>query len=254
MIGPLSYVGGKNRFAKIILPLIPPHRTYCEPFFGGGQIFFRKPPSEIEIINDLSRDVINFFRVCQNHHEELVRYLKYTLVSREWFKLYKLQDPETLTDVQRAARFFFLQKNSYGGIVANRNYKITIESLPNYNPERIPEVIEETRKRLQRVQIECLPYQRILEKADRAETFFFLDPPYWGKKNLYEFDFTENDFAEFREMLGRLKGKFLLTLNDLPPVRDLFSGFHQKPISLSYSAANLPGRRYAELLISNYKI
>jgi len=251
MVGPLSYIGGKNRLAKTIIPLIPQHKTYVEPFFGGGQVFFHKEPSRVEIINDLNDDIVNFFRVCQSHYEELVRYLKYMLLSRQLFELCKQTSPESLTDIQKAARFFYLQKNAYGGLVTSQRYKLTVEQHPNYNPERIPESLAQAHQRLQRVQIECLPYQQILERCDRKETFFYLDPPYWDKY-LYRFNFEEQDFIELQQILKTLKGKFILSLNDVPEVRKLFADFHLRQVTLSYTAGNLPGRKYPELLIANF--
>src|SRR5207247_11050245 len=108
MVGPLSYLGGKNRLAKKIISLIPEHTTYVEPFCGGAQVFFHKEPSAVEILNDLNEDIFNFLRVCKLHHKELLRYLHFCIVSRRWFELFEKTPPETLTDVQRAARFFFL--------------------------------------------------------------------------------------------------------------------------------------------------
>lgn len=251
MRGPLSYIGGKNRLAKTIVSLIPKHKTYVEPFFGGGQVFFHKEPSAVEIINDLNQEIFNFFRICQHHHEELSRYLQYTLMSRKWFELCQATDPTLLTDVQKASRFFYLQKNCFGGLVNSRHYKLTVEQHPNYNPERVPELLERTHQRLLHTQIECLPYQEVLKRCDRPETFFYLDPPYWNKQ-LYHFNFKEKDFVELQQILTSLKGKFILSLNDVPEVRKLFAHFHQKPVSLSYTAANLAGRKYQELLISNF--
>src|SRR5258707_1207679 len=112
MLSPLSYIGGKSALSKQIISIFPKHTTYIEAFAGGSQVLFRKDPSKVEILNDLDREVTNFFRVCQQHYEELVRYFRFSLVSREWFDLLKATDPTTLTDIQRAARFFYLQKNS----------------------------------------------------------------------------------------------------------------------------------------------
>src|SRR6266478_2787679 len=83
MIGPLPYVGGKNRLATKIISLLPEHTTYVEPFAGGAQVLFHKPPSHVEVLNDLDFDIVNFFRVCQWHYEELVRHLRFGLVSRK---------------------------------------------------------------------------------------------------------------------------------------------------------------------------
>src|SRR5579863_5874311 len=106
MIGPLPYIGGKNRLAKKIISLLPEHITYVEPFAGGAQVLFHKLPSEVEVLNDLDFDIVNFFRVCQWHYEELVRYLRYSLASRKLHEMHLAAKPETLTDIQRAGRFF----------------------------------------------------------------------------------------------------------------------------------------------------
>ena len=142
MKGPLAYVGGKNRLASKIIQVFPKHTTYIEPFAGGAQVFFRKEPSRVEVLNDLDGEIVNFFRVCQWHHEELIRYLRYLVVSRRIHELLGAQDPSLLTDVQRAGRFLYLQKTSFGGLVIKQNYHYHLANRPNYNPERIPESIE----------------------------------------------------------------------------------------------------------------
>src|SRR5579863_10759792 len=154
MVGPLSYIGGKNRLATRIISMLPEHTTYVEPFAGGAQVLFHKRPSNVEVLNDLDYDVVNFFRVCQWHYEELVRYLRFCLASRKLHELHVKTDPSTLTDIQRAGRFFYLQKNSFGGLVLKHNFNYGVSSRSNYNAERIPEIIEATHRRLQRVQIE----------------------------------------------------------------------------------------------------
>jgi DNA adenine methylase len=253
MIGPLAYLGGKNRLARKIISLIPEHTTYCEPFSGGAQVFFHKEPSKVEILNDLNEDIFNFLRVCQLHHEELIRYLRFTVVSRRWFELFEKTAPETLTDIQRAARFFYLQKNCYGGLVVRRNFIVSVQDRANYNPEAIPELLARTHERLLHVELECLPYQEVLKRHDRPLTFFYLDPPYFGLKH-YKFNFEENDFIELARQLKSVKGKFLLSLNDVPEIRTIFAGFNFRPLTLAYSSQSKAGRRYGELFISNYTL
>src|SRR5277367_165864 len=107
---PLSYIGGKRPLAKRLIEMFPEHKAYVEAFSGGAQVLFRKEPSKVEVLNDLDGELVNFYRVCQQHYEELVRYLNFSLVSREWFDLLDTMDAKTLTDIQRAARFFYLQK------------------------------------------------------------------------------------------------------------------------------------------------
>jgi len=250
--GPLAYIGGKNRIAKQIIETFPQHVTYAEPFAGGAQVLFHKEPSTVEILNDLDSDVVTLFRVCQSHHDELVRYLKFTVTSREWFDRLQAQDPKDLTDIQRAARFFYLQKNAYAGLVRKRKFGYSVTEPSRFNPENLPELIHDTHKRLARVQIEHLPYEQILERYDRPTTVFYLDPPYFGRK-LYNFNFAENDFVELAKRLGELHGKFVLSLNDVPEVRRIFSQFHIREIELAYTAQQTAGKRFRELLITNYK-
>ena len=251
MIGPLPYIGGKRVIAKQLIALFPEHTTYVEAFAGGAQVLFRKEPSEVEVLNDLDGEIVNFYRVCQQHYEELIRYFRFIVMSRAWHGLLKSTDPKTLTDVQRAARYMYLLKNSYAGLVRDLNYSGSVTQLPSFNLERLPESIEQAHKRLVRVQIESLPYEEILKRYDRPTTLFYLDPPYYGRK-LYNYNFEPEDFATLAERLKPLQGKFVLSLNDVPQVRALFSDFCIRDIDLHYTAQKVAGRRYKELIITNY--
>ena len=251
MIGPLPYIGGKNRLAKKIISMLPEHVTYVEPFAGGAQVLFHKAPSHVEVLNDLDYEIVNFFRVCQWHYEELIRYLRYCLSSRRLHELHVKSDPATLTDVQRAGRFFYLQKNSFGGLIVRQMFHYGVTQPSNYNLDRIPQIIEQAHRRLARVQIESLPYEEILKRYDRPTTVFYLDPPYWERK-LYKFNFSEADFQNLERHLHKLKGKFLLSLDDRKEVRQLFRNFHLQPVALAYSAKRDATARHAELLIANF--
>lgn len=251
MIGPLAYIGGKNRLAKTIIAMLPEHITYVEPFAGGAQVLFHKAPSNVEVLNDLDFDIVNFFRVCQWHYEELVRYLKYCLVSRKIHEMHLATNPATLTDIQRAGRFFYLQKNSFGGLILKQKFHYGVTCPSNYNPERVPEMLAKAHERLQRVQIESLPYEQVLEKYDRPTTCFYLDPPYW-ERVLYRHNFTKDDFIALEDRLSRIEGKFLLSLDDHPEVRKLFGRWHFTPVDLTYTALRSPGKRFRELVISNF--
>ena len=252
MIGPIPYIGGKNRLAAQIIALFPDHTTYVEAFAGGAQVFFHKQPSKVEVLNDLDNEVVNFYRCCQSHYGELVRYLKFTIASRRWFDILNATDPGTLTDIQRAARFLYLQKNCFGGLVVKQHFHYGVTQPSNFNPERIPEAIEEAHHRLARVQIESLPYEQVLEKYDRPTTLFYLDPPYWDRK-LYKFNFKEDDFRSMVERLKKLTGKFILSLDDHPKVREVFKPFRMQRTELHYTAQRQTGTRFAELLITNFE-
>jgi DNA adenine methylase len=251
MVGPLSYIGGKNRLAKKIISILPEHTTYVEPFAGGAQVLFHKQPSNVEVLNDLDFEVVNFFRVCQWHYEELIRYLRFCLVSRKLHELHVKTDPATLTDIQRAGRFFYLQKNSFGGLILKQKFHYGVTQPSNYNLERIPLIIEQTHKRLARVQIESLPYEQVLQKYDRPTTVFYLDPPYWERK-LYKFNFSEADFRSLEQRLRVLQGKFILSLDDRTEVRELLAGFRIQTVDLAYTAKRDTRARHKELLITNF--
>jgi DNA adenine methylase len=250
MRGPLGYIGGKTRVAHRLIAFFPPHRTYVEPFVGGGAVLFAKPPSRVEVVNDIDGDVVNFLRCCQLHQDELIRYLAFTVASRQMHVIYSRQDPDTLTDIQRAARFLFLQRNSFAGRVTGRSFHYSVMDKSNYNPTRLPEVLKAAARRLERVQVEQRPYQEVLDRFDRPSSFFFCDPPYIGRK-LYRANLEDGEFAEMAERLGWLRGKFLLTINDCELARKLFSRFNIQEFSMSYSCAR-SAPKVRELLVSNY--
>lgn len=251
MRGPISYIGGKNRLAKLIIAKLPEHTTYVEPFAGGAQVFFHKPRSKIEVLNDLDGELVNFYRVCQSHYEELVRYMRYMLVSREWFKWLEAVPLEALTDIQKAARFVYLQKNAYGGRVTRKAYAIHVASAPGFNPETLEKILAEAHERLMRVQIERLPYEQVLKLYDSPSTFFYLDPPYYDIR-LYRYNLEHKDFKAMATTLKNLNGKFLLSINDHEEVRRLFSDFVIETVPIAYSLHGIAGRRHQELLIKNF--
>jgi|SRR5579859_1219989 len=252
MAGPLSYIGGKNRLAKRVIEIFPEHLTFVEAFAGGAQVFFRKEPSKIEVLNDLDGEIVNFYRVCQQHHEELLRYFKFVVVSRTWFDLLKRSDPSTLTDIQRAARYLYLLRNCFASLILNPSYHRNVVQPPSFNLSGLPELIENAHKRLERVQLECAPYEEVIGRFDRNTTLFYLDPPYWGRQ-LYRHNLGEADFEKLAGQLKKIRGKFILSLNDVPEVRKLFEGFHIEGVELHYTAQKSAGKRYKEVLIMNFK-
>lgn len=251
MRGPLAYIGGKRAVAKEIIAVLPKHVTYVEPFAGGAQIFFAKEPSKVEVLNDLDGELVNFYRVIQRHYEELIRYMRFTIVSRMVFDLLKAANLEQLTDIQRAARMLYLQKTSYAGRVTRQNFRTGIVQAPGLNPERIPELIEETHRRLARVLLECLPYEKVLAKYDSPATCFYVDPPYFEVKH-YKFNLDPEDFRTLAERLGAIKGSFVLSLNDVPEVRAIFGAFRIGSIEMAYTAQKTAGKRFKEVLITNF--
>lgn len=238
MKSPLNYLGGKSRLAPKIVARIPKnHVCYCEPFCGAGWVFFAKQPSHVEVINDRDRELVTFWRVVQNHLEEFLRFYKYAVVSRHIFEFEKRKDPAGLTDIQRAVRYYYLQKLSFAGKTVGRTFGTGTERPSNLNLSNVEETLLDVHWRLERVTIECLDGCECIRRYDRAHTFFFIDPPYWATAG-YAIPFEEKDYSALRETLDGLKGRFLLTLNDIPAVRSLFKGFSIERVSLRYTAGN----------------
>jgi hypothetical protein len=127
---PLSgWLGGKSRLAARIIERMPEHKCYVEPFAGAAWVLFRKQESTVEVLNDINKEIITLYRCLQWHLEEFLRYFKWVLVSRDEFERLKRAVPDTLTDIQRAARFFYLQQSCYGGRVNNPTFGYPRDSV-----------------------------------------------------------------------------------------------------------------------------
>jgi len=259
MNSPLSYLGGKSRLADRIVEIIPEdHTCYCEPFCGAAWVFFRKQPSKVEVINDADGELVTFWRVIQNHLEEFLRYYRFAIVSRELFDLANKMNPETLTDVQRAVRYFYLQKSGFGGKTVSRTFGTGATSPARLNLVTLEETLLEVHWRLARVTVEHLDAVECIRRYDRPETLYYLDPPYWHTAG-YAVPFGDNDYPRLCEALSGLTGRFILSLNDTPEVRRIFKVFKMQRIKTTYSSGN--GRVAAvdrsasrsELIIHNLK-
>ncbi len=254
MKSPLAYVGGKSILSREIVKMIPEHKTYCEAFAGAGWVFFRKEPSSTEVLNDLDSDLISFYRVLQNHLEEFLKQFKWLLTSREVFDDWKNQiEGRGLTDIQKAARYFYLQRLCFGGRVKNRSFGVVIEDTPRINLLRIEEELSHVHLRLVGVTIENLNWKEFISRYDRPETFFYLDPPYYLKP-CYKYNFDGiNSFVELKDVLLGIKGKFILSLNDHPEIRSVFKDFKIRPVKLNYSVSKEKVTQGEELIISNFQ-
>ena len=250
-----AYFGGKIRLAKVVIKRINevPHDAYAEPFVGMGGIFLRRPHApRAEFINDLSGDVANFFRILQRHYAPFTEMIRYQLTGRREFERLAATDPKTLTDLERAARFLYLQKVAFGGMIVSRSFAVRPERSAGFDTAKLVPLLADIHERLSGVVIECLPYQEFIQRYDTEETLFYLDPPYWGNEKQYERGlFRRSDFARLAELLADLKGRFILSINDTPAIRRLFESFHIAEVSTVYSATNKAERRTHELIISN---
>ena len=250
----IPYFGGKTRLARTIIARMPEHTCYVEAFCGAAAVFFAKEPSKSEVINDVNRDLVTLYRAVQNHPDELHRQFKYALVSRVEFDRLLAANPETLTDIQRAARFLYLQRMSFGGKQYRRNFNMVRTGKPKLNLFTLEETLEAAWRRLAQVLIECKDFRDLIPCYDRPFTFFYLDPPYWRIAG-YEHNFADQDFVDLAEILAGIKGRFLLSINDTPEVREIFGRFKIEEVTLKYSVGTPEGghaKLSTELLVSNY--
>jgi DNA adenine methylase len=174
----IPWIGGKRRLAKHILPLFPEHTCYVEPFCGAAALYFMKKPAKVEVLNDISGELVNLYRVVQHHLEEFTP----VQVGTDFTEMYKwLQiTPEViLTDIQRAARFYYLQKMAFGGKVSGQTFGTASTSPPRMNLLRIEEELSAAHLRLARTYVEHLDWKTCIQKYDRPHTLFYADPPYW---------------------------------------------------------------------------
>lgn len=249
----IPYFGGKSRLAKNIIARFPEHQCYVEVFAGAANVFFAKEARGTEVINDLDLDLVTLYRTVKHHPEELHRQFKYVLISRDEFSRLLQVNPDTLTDIQRAARYLYLQRMCFGGRSKGRSFGTSTTGVPRLNLFTLQRLLEEAWLRLSQVMIECLDFRDLIPRYDREHTLFFLDPPYW-KFNCYEHNFAEKDFYDLAEVLAGIKGRFMMTINDTPEIREIFKRFWIEEVELKYSMCKKEGSRSqirTELLIGN---
>lgn len=254
---PAGYIGGKRRLAKRLCELIDatPHRTYAEAFVGMGGVFLRRRlQPRAEVINDFSGDVANLFRILQRHYPQFMDTLRFQITGRREFERLKASPPATLTDLERAGRFLYLQRTAFGGKVRGRNFGVSPSESAAFDLNKLGPLLAELHERLAGVTIENLPWQQFIDRYDRPGTLFYLDPPYWGSEDDYGAElFTRDQFAQMAERLARLQGRFILSINDVPEIRKLFGHFQLIPVDLKYSISGGAGVDAAELIVIGEK-
>lgn len=248
----VPWIGGKSRLAKRILPLFPEHSCYVEAFAGGAALFFRKEPVTAEVLNDINGDLVNLYRVVQHHLDEFVRQFRWSLTSRQMYGWLNTTRPETLTDVQRAARFYYLQRQGFGGKVEGRTFGTATTAGPRLNLTRLEEDLSHAHIRLAQATIEHLPWQDCIARYDRPHTLFYCDPPYWGTEG-YGIGFGLDQYAAMAELARTIKGRMVISVNDIPEMREAFAGltFHTADITYSVGGAGRSNGKSGELIICN---
>lgn len=211
---------------------------------------FRRPPSEV--INDLSGDVATLFRVLQEHYPYFVDMLRWRLTSRAEFDRLRALPADRLTDLQRAARFLYLQRLAFGGKVAGRSFGVDRRTPGRFDVTKLEPMLADIHERLAGVVIEALPYADLIRRYDGPDVLFYLDPPYVGCEDDYGDGFAPGDFARMAEQLGGITGKFVLSINDTPLARDVFGRFQIEaaPVTYTIGTSHGAGQRAGELIIT----
>jgi DNA adenine methylase len=247
-----AYIGGKRLLSRDLVKRIQhtPHKTYAEPFVGMGGVFLRRTEAApVEVINDISSDVAGFFRILQRHYSAFMDMLRYQLTTRAEFERLTVIDPATLTDLERAARFLYLQRMAYGGKVRGRSFGVDASQPGAFNVNRLIPLLDELHDRLAGVVIERLPWHDFITRYDRPETLFYLDPPYWGCETDYGDQFARADFKRMADQLQAVQGRFILSVNDKPELREMFSWAKIDTVDLIYSVGGGDNAQEAKELI-----
>lgn len=250
----ISWIGGKKSSRDIIIPRFPMfYEKYIEVFGGGGWILFGKPPgNDHEIFNDANSNISNLFYCVREHSGKLIEKLRYVLNCREDFERIRhiINEKAEIGDVQRAAWFYQLIRYSYAS--GCDSYGGKSHSMWSNFP-----LIEQASRRLQKVVIENKDFEKLISAQDSEMSFFYCDPPYYSTESYYNnVGFTSADHERLRDTLKKISGKFLLSYNDCPAIRELYQGYEM----YSYERLNNirqrfdGGSMFNELLIANYDL
>ena len=244
----IPWVGGKKLLRKEIIKHFPKEgvNRYVEVFGGAGWVLFEKKQNkkQLEVFNDIDSNLINLYRCIKFHADAVQKELDWLLSSREIFTSYKkMIDNNIGTDIQRAAMYLYLVKVSYGADRRSYGSKTGIDSTK--------EILQEIQKRLSAVVIENRSYEKIIKSYDRVDTLFYLDPPYYKAERHYDSEFTAEDHKELAKILKEVNGRFILSYNNDPYIKELYKGFYIEEIERNNNLSSKNGK-YKELIIKNY--
>jgi len=256
----LPYYGGKSKLASTILALIPEHTLYAEPFSGGAAVFFAKSPSDVEVLNDLNKEVINFYRVVKENYADLEKLIRITLHSRTMHADASViyNNPHLFSEVRRAWAVWVLAIQSFASILDgsfgyDKKSCTTTQKISNKREA----FTEEYAIRLQNVQIECADALYIIRSRDTIESFFYCDPPYFNSNCGHYKGYSERDFEMLLKQLSEIEGRFLLSSypSELLSRYVKKHGWHQQSKEQTVSVNKGYGaKKKIEVLTANYSI
>ncbi|MBS4869853.1 MAG: DNA adenine methylase [Eubacterium sp.] len=244
----ICWVGGKKLLRKSIIDNFPEGTDrYIEVFGGAGWVLFGKEPHKLEVFNDIDGELINLYRCVKYHPDALQKELDFMLMSREQFFDQRERNLRGLTDIQRAARYFYIIKSSFGG-------KKTSFGTGKRNIYNATAYLMQVTSRLKNVVIENEDFTRIIKTYDRPTALFYCDPPYYGAEKNYNAKFGVEEHIKLRDILTDIKGKFLLSYNDCEYIRELYKDFEIVEIERANNLKTKSGvdEKYKELIIKNY--
>lgn len=258
---PISYYGGKQSMLKEILPRIPQHRIYTEAFFGGGAVFWAKAPAQVEVVNDINMEAVNFYRQVKSNFAELKKLIDQSLHSRAMHSdaYFIYQKPHLFSEVWRAWAFW---------VSTNQGFGCQIGSGWGYgNDDKVAKKITNKKvafseylcERLERTQIECNDALRVIKSRDTAESFHYIDPPYIEVSQGHYAGYLRTDFEELLKSLETIKGKFLLStyptdmLEEYTKKNGWCTVEVDKPLGVAI-AKGTARKRKIEVLTANYPI
>lgn len=258
---PISYYGGKQKLATKIISLIPEHILYCEPFLGGAAVFFAKPPSEVEILNDTNKELMNFYKMVQNEFVGLEKEIRISLHSRDLHRKASViyNHPDMFNEIKRAWAVWVLSSQSFSAqIDSSWGYDLAKNTTTKKIINNRDRFTEEMAIRLQNCQIESADALYIIKGRDNPNAFFYCDPPYFNSDCGHYDGYSEQDFENLLMTLKNLKGKFLLSSYPSPLLQRYAkeNGWFMWSIEQGVTVNNKSGyiKRKIEVLTSNYPI
>jgi DNA adenine methylase len=255
MDSPFPWPGGKRSLKKILLQLIPQHRAYVEVFAGSAKLLFAKDPSRWEVLNDVNDELLTFFRVVKHRPAELAEMMEREFIGKARFAELRART-KMECEIEKALRFLYLVWFSFGGMGETfARHTLKMPRPVKRSLTIVREVLHQTAERLAHVLVDRRDFAECIDRYDSRDTFFYLDPPYtvFQANGRYE-PLGEDRLRELFTMLRKIKGKFLLSFDDAPVVRELSRGLCVKPVSVLYSLAANSKKQAPELLISNYPL
>lgn len=250
----IPWIGGKKLLRNAICDRFPNEKInkYVEVFGGAAWVLFNKENhAKTEVYNDINDNLVNLFRCVKYHPKALKEEMQFVLNSRTTFKTFeKIYKFDGLTDIQKATMYLYIIKASYGANTKHFGAKNRDLSDLNY--------LERIKERLSKVIIENKSFDSVIKQYDSINTLFYCDPPYYETEKYYNmgnFVFNEQEHLKLKDILSKIKGKFILSYNNDGFIKNLYKEFNIEEIERHNNLTSRykdKSKNYRELIIKNY--